>query len=317
MVEITPNLSNLISSYPILSTLAEYVSTLDLFHLALTNHSNHASILGSNPIFDRLKLSCLCDSRGLSTRQTFTGPYRIRYRRQKLRQEPAITHDEPVEVRLYNLKCDEAGALPCVRCGINVCEECRDYPRWPTRSVYSFGRPHLNEPCQSANVMCLCGSCDAEQEREVEGRYLNERCGCNVYTRWICSKCAAAFDREAGQYYSQRTKFDAGWTEPTTKLLHDRQHDRAFWCKCGAAVPDEIDPRCMWCKRRHRPEVEWWHEATELKAAGTPGNPFYDPAYPEWVTDEDDKYPTPYPKLGYDRPGEVPSGQPSVEDNES
>lgn len=78
----------------------------------------------------------------------------------------------------------------------------------------------------------------------------------------------------------------------------------------------------MWCKRCHRPEVEWWNEATELKRAGTSGNPFYvsktlrttahmadmrllqDLGYPNWVTDDDGKYPAPYPKLGYDRPGE-------------
>ncbi|KAI8285535.1 hypothetical protein K4K60_001143 [Colletotrichum sp. SAR11_57] len=262
-----PSLSNLISSYPILSSLTEYVSTLDLFHLVLTNRSNHASILGSSVIFDRLKRSCLCDGRGLARRQNFTGSHRIHYWKLKLRQEPRIDFDEPIEVRLFNLKCDETGALPCVRCGINICEECRDYPRWPNRSIYSFGRPHLNEPCQSYNVMCLCPPCDEKQEQEVKGR---------------------EFDREAGRYYNEHTEFEGGWAEddsdePITKLLHDHQHDRAFWCKCGATVPDEIDPRCMWCKRRHRPE---------------------DLGYPNWVTDDDGKYPAPYPKLGYDRPGE-------------
>ncbi|KAF4811056.1 hypothetical protein CGCSCA5_v010168 [Colletotrichum siamense] len=304
-----PSLSNLISSYPVLSSLTEYVSTLDLFHLALTNRSNHASILGSPVIFNRLKRSCLCDGRGLARRQNFTGPHRIHYWKLKLKQEPRIDFDEPIEVRLFNLKCDETGALPCVRCGINICEECRDYPRWPNRSIYSFGRPHLNEPCQSYNVMCLCPPCDEKQEKEIKGKFLNERCDCNVYSRWICLKCAREFDREAGRYYNEHTEFEGGWAEddsdePITKLLHDHQHDRAFWCKCGATVPDEIDPRCMWCKRRHRPEVEWWNEATELKRAGTSGNPFYDLGYPNWVTDDDGKYPAPYPKLGYDRPGE-------------
>ncbi|KAI8170285.1 hypothetical protein K4K49_004969 [Colletotrichum sp. SAR 10_70] len=160
-----PSLANLISSYPILSSLTQYVSTLDLYHVALTSRSNHASILGSSVIFDRLKRLCLCDGRGLARRQNFTGPHRIHYWKLKLKQEPRIDFDEPIEVRLFNLKC-------------------------------------------------------------------------------------------------------------------------------------------MWCKRRHRPEVEWWNEATELKRAGTSGNPFYDLGYPNWMTDDDGKYPTPYPKLGYDRPGE-------------
>ncbi|KAI8229734.1 hypothetical protein K4K55_006932 [Colletotrichum sp. SAR 10_96] len=177
-----PSLANLISSYPILSSLTQYVSTLDLYHVALTSRSNHASILGSPVIFDRLKRSCLCDGRGLARRQNFTGPHRIHYWKLKLKHEPRIDFDEPIEVRLFNLKCDETGALPCVRCGINICEECRDYPRWPNRSIYSFGRPHLNEPSD-------------------------------------------------------------------VRLLQDL-------------------------------------------------------GYPNWVTDDDGKYPTPYPKLGYDRPGE-------------
>jgi hypothetical protein len=68
-------------------------------------------------------------------------------------------------------------------------------------------------------------------------------------------------------------------------VMHDHQHERSvstprrvdlagesvcksdsvkFWCICGEAVPNETVPRCTWCKRRHRPEDEWWDEWEEI-----------------------------------------------------
>lgn len=33
-------------------------------------------------------------------------------------------YDEEIEVRVWNLKCDAANALPCLKCGTNVCGVC-------------------------------------------------------------------------------------------------------------------------------------------------------------------------------------------------
>ncbi|KAF6832698.1 hypothetical protein CMUS01_06804 [Colletotrichum musicola] len=78
-----------------------------------------------------------------------------------------------------------------------------------------------------------------------------------------------------------------------------------FWCPCGEKVPGETVPRCWLCKRRHRPERKWIEEWQDLTYPELDGNPFYDPAYPIWVRDHHTwKYPIPYPRLGYIRPGE-------------
>ena len=75
----------------------------------------------------------------------------------------------------------------------------------------------------------------------------------------------------------------------------------------------------MWCKRRHLHEDEWEQERYDVEAQ----HPFFDdvshslhgnnspntsaqnPNYPIWVSDANNRYPTPYPRLGYSRRGEV------------
>lgn len=125
------SLQTLTAQYPILTHLASFLSTLDLYHLSLTSKHFHSHILASKSIFNTLKRSALCDGRGLKQRQNFEGPYRLGRWNYIWGKGSKIWADEPIEVRLWNLKCDEAGALPCRRCGVNVCEECRRYRREP------------------------------------------------------------------------------------------------------------------------------------------------------------------------------------------
>lgn len=143
------SLQYLTSHYPILTHLSQYLSTLDLLHLGLTCRTLHSYILSSPPIFKLLQRTALCDGHGLRDRQKFEGAYH------RHPHEYKIMADEPIEVRLWATECDEAGALPCLKCGINVCEvseqaclakptksctkyyarkqECRRYPREPLK----------------------------------------------------------------------------------------------------------------------------------------------------------------------------------------
>lgn len=131
----SPTLETITAQYPILSCLSSWVSTLDLLHLALASKHFYDHILASNLAFNHLKRTALCDGRGLRRRQHFQPPYAI-IRNFPIRGAPKCLNDEPIEVRLWALKCDEAGALPCRKCGINICEECRWYVREPSEYAY-------------------------------------------------------------------------------------------------------------------------------------------------------------------------------------
>lgn len=200
------SLARLISQYPVIQSLSSYLSTLDLYHLALTCKEFHSYILPSKTTFDVLRRNCLCDGHGLAERQACRGLYNpssVNYSWNNKRH--LVWYDEPIEVRLYNVKCGETTALPCRKCGLNVCEECRYYPRERPRSANR--RPHLNVLARSENVMCLCRECDPILEDELRGQFLNELCDCDIYTRWICSKCVKEEQTFAFEYYKNHTVF--------------------------------------------------------------------------------------------------------------
>lgn len=137
----------LLSQYELLEILAENLSTLDLYNLGLSCREVHGRILKSKATFNHVKCLCLCDGHGLKVRQEFSGicdlPDYI-YRKpvsQTVEQQssrpilslpswappPPIqsaSFDQEIEVRVWNLNCDAANALPCVRCKVNVCEVC-------------------------------------------------------------------------------------------------------------------------------------------------------------------------------------------------
>ncbi|KAJ4258068.1 hypothetical protein NW762_008208 [Fusarium torreyae] len=233
----SPGLEDLISSYSILSTLTPWLSTLDLYHLARTNRSFYSFVYSSPKIFSSLSRHCLCDGRGLATRQNFGSPYHKNRMSGRWDINPHFTGDEEIEVRLYNTKCDEAGALPCIKCGINICEECRCYPRAAPPNAYPNRRPHLRGSFELDNVMCLCDKCDDVAEEEVTGKFLNELCDCDIYTRWICVRCEGEERETSRRYFEDCTQMEWDWIirddvdfgddcEPS-KTLHDHAFERA------------------------------------------------------------------------------------------
>ena len=297
-------LTDLLTHYPILTSLSSYISTLDLYHLASANRACRSHIQPSQARFDVLKRSALCDGRGLAMRHSFSGPYRLPESSMRWGVGRENTRDTPIEVRLWNKTCDEAGALPCIKCNINICEECRYYPR--ERPEDFVRRPHLNSCFQAANIFCLCPPCDSRLEQELQGQHLNELCDCDVYKRWICLKCHQQELKESHEYFKDHTEWEyegvLDWDDPgQTKIIEDHNRDLQFWCVCGANVPHESRPRCSWCKRRHLPEDDWWDECDGKM-------PFFDedPCYPVYKDTQVGGGPRtcvkPYPKLAYDGP---------------
>ncbi|KAI6092124.1 hypothetical protein F4821DRAFT_224952 [Hypoxylon rubiginosum] len=291
-----PILLDLISQYPVLTALASYLSTVDLLHLGMTCRDYQAFILSPTQVFEALRRDCLCDGHGLRRRLDLDS----RYKRSNYRG--IIREDEELEVKLFATRCDEAGALPCLGCGINVCEECREYPRPPARPLYNDRRPHLNWNGLSENVFCLCAPCDTKLEVQLRGRFLNELCDCDRYRRWICLKCVREEETWAWDYYNQYTIREVDDVMPghmiggDTKFMRDGETHVLFHCTCDALVPMDARPRCSWCKRKHRPESEWDTEMREIQAIPTDDDgtyPFYDihAVYAES-----------YPSLAYDGP---------------
>ncbi|CAG9945745.1 unnamed protein product [Clonostachys rosea f. rosea IK726] len=335
-----PGLTDLISSYAILPTLATWMSTVDLYNLALTNRTHYSHILGSPTLFKKLRRLCLCDGRGLVKRQNFQRPYYTNRGAGEWTRNSHLYSDEEIEVKLYNAKCDEGGALPCVKCGINVCEECRYYLR--ARPSYKTRRPHVDSARQISNIMCLCPECDSAVEEEVKGQFLNELCDCDPWARWICTRCKieeSDFDTEyckkhtlkefywgdlgtgenedPGRRNRERGTANGGEKGDSSDLdeeedsgseelgrpsitIIDHAFEVAFWCTCGKALEDDNPIRCTWCRRRHLPEDDWYRD-------GRDGLPFFDndPDYPKWTSGSNGHYPNPYPKLGYVREGDV------------
>ncbi|KAK3395069.1 hypothetical protein B0H63DRAFT_387828, partial [Podospora didyma] len=241
-------------------SVASYVSTLDLFNIALTNRANHTSILGSPDFFrDVLRRDCLCDGYGLRDRQNFSGQH-------ALTEENGSSFtrwDEPIEVRLYNLKCDEADALPCRVCSFNVCEECRDSPRLNRHDEQPSRRPHLAN--DGATYMTgFSPPCDTKMEDEVRGKFLHELCDCDIFHRWVFQKCACEERVAATAYFEEHTSKIPAYTykalgDKNTNTQKIRRYEDIFYIysPCGANVPKKSRLRCSFCKRQHLPRHQW------------------------------------------------------------
>jgi hypothetical protein len=116
------NVVFLLSQFELLERTAQHLSTLDLLHLASTCSELYTLIRQSEPIFNRLKRVALCDGHGLKARQEFQGVYALHAWNFVWGKGRKAHYDEELEVRVWNLKCDAVNALPCLRCGVNVCE---------------------------------------------------------------------------------------------------------------------------------------------------------------------------------------------------
>jgi hypothetical protein len=133
--------------------------------------------------------------------------------------------EEEIEVRLWNIKCDPYDALPCLKCGINVCEvyprpsifstqpdlplnllqECRYVPRVrDAPRFHSRRRPHLDEDFASHTLVCYCATCDEKVQSTLPLR-LSETYDCDQYTRWIRHTCRWKEEEEDREYYKTST----------------------------------------------------------------------------------------------------------------
>lgn len=112
---------SIFSQYELLERTAQHLSTLDLLYLGLTCSDIYVLVRKSHRVFEQLKRLTVCDGRGLIPRQQFQGLYQPDYYYID-GKGPRPEFDEEIEVRVWNLKCDSYNALPCIKCGINVCE---------------------------------------------------------------------------------------------------------------------------------------------------------------------------------------------------
>ena len=49
------------------------------------------------------------------------------------------------------------------------------------------------------------------EAQEVRGKFLNELCDCDIYTRWICYKCVIEERRFTLDYYKNHVADDDDW----------------------------------------------------------------------------------------------------------
>src|SRR6187402_52798 len=95
---------SLLSQYELLEQTAQYLTPLDLLHLASTCSEVFTLIRKSESIFERLKRVALCDGRGLEARQNFQQLYTPPYFCVP-NSSTGVPYDEEIEVRLWNLQC--------------------------------------------------------------------------------------------------------------------------------------------------------------------------------------------------------------------
>jgi len=116
------NIITLLRQCELLKRMANFLSTIDLFSLALANSELYTLIRKLEPIFNRLKSVALCDGHALRMRQEYQGIYELRPEDFKWGNGRKARYDEELEVRVWNLKCDSINGLPCLKCEVNVCE---------------------------------------------------------------------------------------------------------------------------------------------------------------------------------------------------
>lgn len=222
-----PDIKFIFSQYELLTRTAEYLTTLDLFHTALTCHELHSSILKSPQVFDKLKRLAICDGHGLKRRQ---GPdhwnLRKGFRNSRNPRTGGPEKEEEIEVRLFHLQCHAFNALPCMKCGVNVCEECRYVPRVrnPDNEGYEAREIlYYDESDQNYYLLCYCAACDERIEQSLPPR-LSRFCDCNQYTRWICYPCRQKEDEESREYYASHTRLYSGGDDYDSDGIYIMEH---------------------------------------------------------------------------------------------
>ena len=253
------HLVSLFSQYEMLHITARYLSTIDLFHIALACSDLYTLIRKPDEKFRRLTQLTLCDGSGLQARQNFEGIYSgvPRYKVDPLYDHGPRRHgEEEIEVRVWTLRCDETGGLPCQKCGVNVCEECRFVPRVQEPTSYWTARfPWicLNNARQPCGMIYYCDECDAAVEARLNGAF----CNCDQYKRWVCLRCYHKEEAEQSWYLS--TCMIPGAVRNNlvrnNETMLDEYGNRACYCPCGRRPKATGNMRCIWCKRKHEIQV--------------------------------------------------------------
>lgn len=286
---------DLISQYPVLIHFASHLSARDLYSLASTTSAFRHLLLSSPRLLIILKRHSICSGRGLLHRQNFTGRHADPYPMIRevyssaYRRLPTCQADEEVEVRVWAKECDAYNALPCVKCSVNVCEECRYVPRvpepWPPLS--NTRRPHWNIDRGCVNLLTYCWPCEAKIATSMPHDE-SKPCNCDQYTRWVCHACAAAESHLEDRLQAQSMNVFDEQDEHKGMLLPDHQQLRAMFCPdCGVPAPNDGNVRCLWCKRRHlvgKRDEPWNCKFTELRGVKTAWvvMPDEDPDSPEY-----------------------------------
>ncbi|KAI9821265.1 MAG: hypothetical protein M1827_004001 [Pycnora praestabilis] len=185
----------------VLQLLASNLTTIELFHLALTSKDLWQAIGASAPVFSTLKALTLCDGSGVAARKSrdeaLTGASRNR--------NPDV---------LYNaaaLQCLKDDNVACVKCEKRVCNECRHHIRYrqdyhqPLMTLppkaYPVARYHdqlwpdqliLFQPdTLTWRVRHLCKNCKASGLQRLSDAG-NGSCDCvpSPIGRWVCRRCA-------------------------------------------------------------------------------------------------------------------------------
>ncbi|KUJ10857.1 uncharacterized protein LY89DRAFT_723404 [Mollisia scopiformis] len=294
------DLVTLISQYDILELMSHHLAALDLLRLASTNSNVYSFIRKSEPIFDRLKRVTLCDGHGLKARQDYKGIYELPIYDGKSADVMGrkMPFDEELEVRVWNRTCDPTNGLPCLKCGINVCEECRFVPRvkfMPNERGRQKQHFAFTPYPITTYVMCFCTACDEKVERGLPFS-LSEYCDCDQYKRWICLPCKVKEEQMNIEYLKTRTKVMPGDGSPEEGTWFKERYGEylAIWCPCGERAPYGANIRCLCCKRRHN--LDTWKSS---RASLTPFNS--DPCYPGIDYDGWGNQ-IMYPRMGYKGP---------------
>lgn len=177
------DLISLCSQYELLALLGQNLTTIDLYHVALTGSDLYDIILRSTKTFNQLKRNALCDGSGLRNRLA-TGSDDFGFQQ---------------DARLPNAECNETIGYSCLKCGINVCKECRVIPRIGPfgRVIYiPYKEPFVTPDSEFHNIICYCDECD----KAIEERVGKDICNCDRYLRWICRACHIQEKRESSWY---------------------------------------------------------------------------------------------------------------------
>ena len=207
----------ILSRYPVMSTLASYLTSRDFVHLALASRTTLSLLRPSREYFEALNRACRCDGLGVLTWRSY-----------------GDSGLAPGEARMVPQVDDcQVVGRPCDKCGIVVCDECCAYPEKGVEvlealqdppSSAPFHPPILYSQCRPEVLVGMCPECDEAAENWVRSKYPEGHriCVCDLSNRWVCHGCR---DKEWNPTPAHNTTFVISGLPPeqhppSTKRLH-------------------------------------------------------------------------------------------------